>query len=149
MTTSPAATAPTTCAVCAQPLHAEVNAVTGETQMVADDGWGTVCGDAPDGEHVPAVAECEHGLSAELCMGPDHYPSIEWEMEREHFADDISERFAGEAVDWDDDDNWGAEDVRPDGYDRNRPGPVTCTCQLDPGACPDHEPRDEDDDIPF
>jgi len=56
MTTNTAATAPTTCTVCAQPLHAEVNAVTGETQMVADDGWGTVCGDAPDGEHVPAAA---------------------------------------------------------------------------------------------
>lgn len=25
---------------------------------------------------------CEHGLSEDLCMGPGHYPSREWEMER-------------------------------------------------------------------
>ena len=43
--------------------------------------------------------ECEHGLSAHLCMGPDHYPSIEWEMDREHFSDDMSERYADERDD--------------------------------------------------
>lgn len=37
------------------------------------------------------------------------------------------------------------EDQRPDAYDRDRPGPITCTCQLDPGACPDHEDDDERD----
>jgi len=57
MTASAATAAPTTvCVVCAQALHAEVNAVTGVTQMVADDGWGTVCGDAPEGEHEITLA---------------------------------------------------------------------------------------------
>lgn len=30
---------------------------------------------------------CEHGMSADLCMGPDHYPSREWEMERYGYWD--------------------------------------------------------------
>lgn len=30
---------------------------------------------------------CEHGLSSDLCMGPEHYPSQEWERSREGFND--------------------------------------------------------------
>lgn len=28
---------------------------------------------------------CEHGLSAWLCMGPNHYPSMQDEMEGRYF----------------------------------------------------------------
>lgn len=28
---------------------------------------------------------CEHGMSAWLCMGPNHYPSREQEMEGRYF----------------------------------------------------------------
>lgn len=30
-------------------------------------------------------ALCEHGMSAWLCMGPNHYPSREQEMEGRYF----------------------------------------------------------------
>jgi hypothetical protein len=42
-----------TCAVCGQALTPTPNPTTGEVQLTSPDGWGTICGDAPNGEHVP------------------------------------------------------------------------------------------------
>lgn len=48
-----AATAPVTrCVVCHQPLAPWTNKY-GVAQFVADDGWGSICGDAPRGMHAP------------------------------------------------------------------------------------------------
>lgn len=43
---------------------------------------------------------CEHGLSLDLCAGPNHYPADDQFL----YEDDVSERFAGERIpaDWDD-----------------------------------------------
>lgn len=40
-----------------------------------------------DGEFTSTVFDdiCEHGMSAWLCMGPNHYPSREQEMEGRYF----------------------------------------------------------------
>ena len=46
--TAPAAT----CATCAQALTEWTNHL-GVTMLVADDGWGSICGDAPRGFHAP------------------------------------------------------------------------------------------------
>lgn len=39
------------------------------------------------GEPMESLDEetCEHGLSAWLCMGPNHYPTAEQEMRGEYF----------------------------------------------------------------
>lgn len=42
---------------------------------------------------------CEHGLSAQLCYGPGHYPRDDQLSDND---DSVSERFAGERLDWDD-----------------------------------------------
>jgi hypothetical protein len=47
--------------------------------------------------HLVDPDTCEHGLSAALCCGPSHYPSDD----RFYYEDDISERYAGERLDWD------------------------------------------------
>jgi hypothetical protein len=52
------ATTPVTCATCGQTLIEWTNH-NGVTQLVADDGWGSICGDAPRGMHAPAdTAPC-------------------------------------------------------------------------------------------
>lgn len=43
-------------------------------------------------------ADCEHGLSRDLCCGPNHYPSDDQFL----YLDDVSERFAGERLEDDD-----------------------------------------------
>src|SRR3954469_24890641 len=75
----------------------EIAAAWIERKRTTHAGFGEAAHDDPAVAPVPEAAvktlaalypECEHGLSAALCMGPDHYPSIEWEMEREHFSDE-------------------------------------------------------------
>ena len=41
--------------------------------------------DLQDGICAACNETCEHGMSAALCMGPDHYPSREQEMRGEYF----------------------------------------------------------------
>jgi hypothetical protein len=47
-------TAAPTCATCGQTLTPWTN-TNGVELLVADDGWGTICGGAPRGMHVPAA----------------------------------------------------------------------------------------------
>lgn len=46
----------TSCTVCRQQLTPWTNH-NGVVLLVADDGWGTICGDAPRGMHEPAMTE--------------------------------------------------------------------------------------------
>ncbi len=42
--------------------------------------WNVDGYELPDSVMSALYPECEHGLSASLCMGPEHYPSNEQEM---------------------------------------------------------------------
>jgi hypothetical protein len=64
-------TAATHCRTCGQGLTEWTNH-NGVTMLVADDGWGSICGDAPRGMHDPFTPDChDDGMEAEFgrCHG--------------------------------------------------------------------------------